>query len=687
MRSSQQFLAKRMTSSRASGSSGGMKFVGMAMGATAAGAAAVAGYASYDTNFRKQIENSIPGSKPLLNYAIGVEEPKPIANLKELRPLQFSADPKIAPKHFEPKPIEILEKKAIKPAEMPSEKPIKIKKELIGVKVPETPEKPAKRRENPYLGTQNHQIKNESLTESLKNRLTAAENATKSATGAKLETIRAIENHIQTIREAIEAGKDGDWDAVTMAHLKAKRLIEKDQVVENTARNAVAELVTEANFGGQGESTQLNPLIPISKKTAAKLSNELDEMVSNVKYVDSERIFVRDYSDKVAESRKKFMLELKAVHPKLNYEEGIEMKKADLKTILAHAHIRIDQLNQRLIDAKLTEEKRVRTIIDQKKKDLLQKIQIEAEEKAKKTTAPSHIDKPAPPPPVIVKIPEVDAKKLDEELKKATAEIEKQYEKKLEEVVRTQKKLYDIEHAKDVDQAVLKERNRHSKAVGKALAQLEGIEKALAGHLQMDIQNRKSKQMWLATQNLKDTVIFGNRASCCMEGRRAPLGGQIKTLLSCAGNDKFVKTVDSAMSKTSKVQGEYTDEDLNTRLRKVLLIGRRVAYVKDGTNGSGALAHLYSWLKSALTVDFGMKTTSDSITPAAETNITLLKRVEQLWKNGKKADALRLLQKTNGATRRVASDFIEDARRQQETLLLSRLLLAHAALTSIRSTY
>ncbi|KAF1753259.1 hypothetical protein GCK72_019815 [Caenorhabditis remanei] len=658
MRGSRNLLTQRMASSRASGASGGVKFVGIAVGAAAAGAAGVAGYASYDSNFRKTLENSIPGSQNLLNYAIGVQEP-PAPRLKDLRPLQFSADPKVPPKPFEPKAVEDSKENA------KDSSPGEVKFVETVTKI----EKRIKKADNPYIGgksSTNPEQKNENLTDSLKKHLVKAEKATKNATGAKLETIRAIEHHIQTIREAIEAGKEGDWDAVTVAHLKAKRLAEQDLEWEKKARNAVAELVTEANLGGQGETTQLNPLVPISKATATKLTNELDEMISNVKHVDSERIFVHDYSDRVAESRKKFQLELKAVHPNLNYEEGMKLKKTDLQTILAHAHLRIDQLSQKLIDNKLNEEKRVQSIVSKKKNDLLEKFRLEANSK-------------------LAAIPEVDKKKLDEELAHATAEIQKKYDEKLKEVVRTQKQLYDIEHAKDVDDAVQKERNVHSSAVGKALAQLEGIERALAGHIQMDIQNRKSKQMWLATQNLKETVIFGNRAKCCMEGRRAPLGDQMKTLLSCGGNsDEFVKTVDSSMAKASKVRGEYTEEDLNTRFNKVCRIGRRVAYVNEG----GALAHLYSWLKSSLTIELKPKQgTTESLIPAAETNFTLLTRAEQLWKSGKKGDAIRVLQMTDGATRRVAADFIEDARRQQEALLLSRLLLAHAALTSIRSTY
>ncbi|CAL2047249.1 unnamed protein product [Caenorhabditis brenneri] len=197
-----------------------------------------------------------------------------------------------------------------------------------------------------------------------------------------------------------------------------------------------------------------------------------------------------------------------------------------------------------------------------------------------------------------------------------------------------------------------------------------------------DVEEKKKKQQTSKTRKpeQQSKCVGGGRRTSQSSETDGKLG--MLTLLSCGGNtDEFVKTIDNSMAKTSKVVGEYTEEDLNTRFNKVCRIGRRVAYVKEG----GALAHLYSWLKSSLTIELTPKDTS--LTPSIENNFTLLTRAEQLWKSGKKGDAIRVLQMTDGATRRVAADFIQDARRQQEALLLSRLLLAHAALTSIRSTY
>lgn len=84
-----------------------------------------------------------------------------------------------------------------------------------------------------------------------------------------------------------------------------------------------------------------------------------------------------------------------------------------------------------------------------------------------------------------------------------------------------------------------------------------------------DAENRRAKQMWLAVQNIVDSIEFGKKGSCCIEGRRLPLAKQIKTIEQCAENDLFMKTLVAAMPKTSLVEGEYTKEDLKTRFSKV----------------------------------------------------------------------------------------------------------------------
>lgn len=99
----------------------------------------------------------------------------------------------------------------------------------------------------------------------------------------------------------------------------------------------------------------------------------------------------------------------------------------------------------------INEETRIQTIIAKKKQDLLEKMRHEAEENAKKANLAEV--------PVVKAIPEDDKKKFDEELARAKADIQAKYDEKLKEVVKTQKQLYDIEHAKDVETAVKKERN------------------------------------------------------------------------------------------------------------------------------------------------------------------------------------------------------------------------------------
>lgn len=85
---------------------------------------------------------------------------------------------------------------------------------------------------------------------------------------------------------------------------------------------------------------------------------------------------------------------------------------------------------------------------------------------------------------------------FDDELKKRLEEMEANYAQQLKEVsahknavsfscqvVCTQKQLYDIEHAKDVDNAIQSERNIHSAVISRAMAQLDGIETALKSRI------------------------------------------------------------------------------------------------------------------------------------------------------------------------------------------------------------
>ncbi|CAD6191563.1 unnamed protein product [Caenorhabditis auriculariae] len=644
---------KRFASSRAA--SGVPKFLGFSILSTAAGVAGVTAYATYDASFREKVEKNVPYSEMFFKKVLNKHEISSLVDLPGIHAVP--SIPKKAIEDQKKSSTKLLEEKTVKPTDQ----------DKTPVIIANAVEPPAKRAHNPYIGSDQAETKNEGLKKMLVAKIAKAENGVREATGAKLKTIRAIEHHIQTLREAIEAPESsGDWDRVTEAHVEAQKMKLIDSRTEKEARLLVAELSAEANLGAQGETTMFNPLVSLSKETVKQLNSQLEKACAMAREVESEKIFMRDYEKLVKEGRNRFALEIRAVLPDFDWEEGAKMKKAQLNALLTHAHLRVDQLSRQLLEQKLREDETIRKAVEKKRE------KFEAQVATDTAVTQQQV--------------KLDNAKLDEELKKRLAEAEQTYKERLEQVVKTQKQLYDIEHARDVEKAVNAERDTYKAQITRALAQLEGVEVALKSHVAMDVENRRSKQVWLAVQNLVNTIEYGNRASCCMEGRRAPLEPQMKMLMKCGSHDGFLKTIDELMNKITKTKGEYARGDLNTRFDKVYRIGRRVAWVDE--NGGGLMAHLFSWLRSAVSFSLNEAySREDKIVPSSQSNFSLLNRAKAYWQAGDVFNAIRVLQLTTGATKRVSKDFIDDARRHEEAKFMARLLLAHSALMSVRSTY
>lgn len=108
------------------------------------------------------------------------------------------------------------------------------------------------------------------------------------------------------------------------------------------------------------------------------------------------------------------------------------------------------------------------------------------------------------------------------------------------------------------------------------------METALEGRVAQDIENRRSKQFWLACQNLQESIVFGQKAGSSLDARRKPLGAQVRLFYSltvcpaqvqvlgaAAENDSFVSSLIAAFPKNSLAQGVFTEQDLKERFGHV----------------------------------------------------------------------------------------------------------------------
>ncbi|KAH7693317.1 CBN-IMMT-1 protein, partial [Aphelenchoides avenae] len=273
-------------------------------------------------------------------------------------------------------------------------------------------------------------------------------------------------------------------------------------------------------------------------------------------------------------------------------------------------------------------------------------------------------------------------RELEHRLRQAAAA----HQDHLEQVIRTQKQLHDIEQAQVLEEAVSKERQLHSRQVELALAKLGGIETALHSRVAQDAENRRAKQYWIACQNLVESIVHGSKAGTTIDSRRKPLAKELAVIKEACENDSFVQAIIGIFPKTSLETGPYTEQDLKNRFNQVYKLGRRTAKIDD--NGGSLWKYVSSYLQSFFMIELPRRfSAEEKIDVNSVDNYELLSRAKYFVENGDYDNAIRVVHLLRGEPARVARDWIADTRTYLETRWLADLLVAHAAVTSIRSIY
>ncbi|GMS80095.1 hypothetical protein PENTCL1PPCAC_2270 [Pristionchus entomophagus] len=535
-----------------------------------------------------------------------------------------------------------LEPRPLKP--FPDSDPVESKKDDDNKKVEPKKENPVKSIPVPKKATL------EEREESIKCALICAEKRVKTATQAKALSMDAIDEHIKTLRNAIQGGLSGDWDSVRNANERVANCRAEDKAEENDARNYIDMLKGVL----KESSPHLNghPIIRSALSSAAKLEKELDEMAYSIKMVESEQIFSLEYADLVQSARGRFADELRAVLPSFDWDGESKMKKVQLNALLTHAHLRLDQLRRELIESKLREESKLESAL---------KAEMAKREGEKKMS----VDNEA-------------------ELVRRLKIVEEEHNKRLDQMVRAQRELSKIEKTQEIQEALMAERQKHSHKLAVAQSKVDGIEEALKKRVVLDEENRRSKQTWLACYELIESIEYGVKGGKTMEKRKRPIGEQLKRLQEVSEGDKYVSTIVSTISERAKKEGEFTREDLDTRFEKVYRVARRVSFVPE--SGSTIWEYFISWIRSTITLSFPIND-NQSIDWISMDNVLLLDSARSLVKKKKYLEAAKLMELLKGEARLVASSWSSDIRSLEESLFLVRLLTAHSSLQSIRSTY
>ncbi|KAK5972332.1 MICOS complex subunit MIC60 [Trichostrongylus colubriformis] len=627
----------------------GRKFI-YAIGALATAAVGVVGYAYVDPTFRQKVETNFPPLAPVLDSVLGssslAKVKQQLSDLKD-QAVSYIPIPKTIPQTNEslthPKSDDLPKTES---------KPL-VHVDPVDVRAPT-----ATRGATPNLEVTAKQ--REELESSLLSAIQSAETRVRAATEAKIRTIAAINEHAALVKATVDEPQNADWEKVTSALQHAESLAHKDGVAEADGRNCIDSLRKVISRGRKDPTTAKNPLLINATETANKLSHQLDELDGLVMKARQESTILNQYKDLIEHSRNQFALEMKSILPNVDVNaKNKNLTEEELNALIAHAHLKVDHLRRQLSEQQVREEQHIaRAIADQREADeriAAERLKLELQRIQQQNDV--EVER------AVMQKRSAWENELEEQLRRTAAA----HSEHLEQVIRTQRQLFEIEHSQKLEEAIKVERDHHSREVGAALSRLEGIESALNTRVALDSENRRAKQFWIACHNLIESIKHGNKAGEDMEQRRLPLEEPLALLKQCEHADAFVDTLITSFPEISKKKGVYTEQDLKNRFKKIYKLGRRTAAIED--NGG------------TLTGD------DDMIDPSTVNNLEVLARAKWYVDHDDFDGAIRVSQLLHGEPALAIRDWLSDARAYLETRLLAQLLVAHAAVSSIRSTY
>ncbi|VDO09079.1 unnamed protein product [Brugia timori] len=440
-------------------------------------------------------------------------------------------------------------------------------------------------------------IQHGTIEEMLKTSLQSATEKVHSATEAKYKTVDVINEHTRMMKQTIDEGEEGDWTRVTSALQKVDRAANNDTREENDARNyldSVRKVLQIIEQGEAAEPTRSNPLLQNARETISRLDRQLDEMNLLVRKTRNEGRILNEYKELIDKSRKQFASELKSVLPNVDiHAQDSKLNEEELNALIAHAHLKVDQLRKQLAEQQVREEQNIACALEEQRKS--QNRLTEEEINLKIQAAREEIQLEAEK--VLSMQREQWEAELEEKLQKAAAA----HSDHIEEVVRVQRNLFEIEEKQKIEEAIIEWRSELSKELAAAQGKLEGIEAALKSRTSQDVENRRAKQIWIAAHNLIDSVINGERSGTNDDARRKPLATELQMIREADCNDEFVACLVNALPDETIYNGVYTEEDLKARFTKLYKICRRVAKMDE--SNVGLFQYGLSYLQNAMSFD------------------------------------------------------------------------------------
>uniref|UniRef100_A0A4W3IH74 MICOS complex subunit MIC60 n=1 Tax=Callorhinchus milii TaxID=7868 RepID=A0A4W3IH74_CALMI len=694
---------RRYTTGSTSGSLAG-KIIGTGVLFVGGGIGGTMLYAKWDPKFRENVEKTVPYTDKLFNLALGpASHSLPVPKKQEAQgPLKIPTHSEAIKDSKQPKSmftsgaqqshtnaldcvtkllLFLLFKGESCGCDALKDQPTAVKER--------PPEEVAKR-----LTQQDReeQVKIDAIISSLEDALGKSAQLTLKAIETQDTAVQAIDAHAQRLKEAMDNSemtidkKSEQWRALENA------LTVRSKVVDGAANSllkAKDELEKLRGLIEEAKQTQISavrPQVLAAEENLHHMQMDLDDVVRKVQRAQSEAKIVAQYSELVSVAREEFSKELDSITPdvqpgwknlKVSDLAG-QLSTDDLNSLIAHGHRRIDQLNRELAEQRVREQQHIKVALEHQKMENQKALETAVAKALEHYQSETHLeqDKKAQ------EIREVMEAEMRTQLRRQAAA----HTDHLREVLKVQEQEFkaEVEQKRHEYEMYYKRLNQEQMDtftldINAAHARLKGIEKAVESHAIAEEEARKAHQLWLSIEALKFTLKTASG-----DTPTEPLKNAVQSISNSCGDNPFTRALSGALPEESLSRGVYSEEALRQRFYAVRKIARRVAMIDETRNS--LYQYFLSYLQSVILREPQITKPPEELNPEDLDTFKLLSYATFSIEHGDLELAAKFINQLRGEPRRVARDWLTEARLTLETKQIVDVLSAYANAVGLGTT-